>query len=1604
MTNDPLGLFDEEDQKDPLGLFAEGDSGMEMPSYMKDLPEKIHKKTEAYKKDAGQFGKDLMSLGLPIGVLEQIPAGAQAVGSILTGGLGGVAGALIPGDTATQGMERSQKAFNDATEWLLPKTQSGQALAGGVGAVVDKFKEDVALLGSGEYPSADPNAPEWAKKGRAAFAAGASAGPEVSMLVPMLGSKARAKTKAKDAAPNKDAAFEASSSSTVDQLSNKPLGEKSPMESMAQSLEKGTPEIRNLSKDGYQHEIPDNWEPLPNQQPHPAEVMGRMVDDLRNQGDAAREYGPLFDQLDAKDRALALDKIKDKFRTREEAEAYLNAQARQQRAQQVLDERQAQMEQNVRQQQSLDFNAAERARQEQGSTGYQAHAWEEQQRAQIAETEFGKKLQEQARHLDELQKQIDAAQATARTAAEQQKYAEVQKQLEAKRAELDFQVKRQATLEMNAVERARQENASGLENHYPSRVFGQMANDMQRDLPGAKKLTGEGPPIPHPEQALDAGLKTELFNQAVENHPLVRKAMERVQKQEELITKLQMQQGKGRGSVVRLAREVKNLENFEKAAERTRENVTESTREGTRTMPFNFKKQGGAINPEVFKEGFEKLKKLADGTTLRAYKDRNGFNIEAKKDGRVVGNITFDNVKDNLEAFSTGVSERRKGYATEMYKFASELGNDIRESPYQTADGKALWNGFEKKGLAENGRFKSQRGALLIDPKDGKKGEWLADQPHLKLKGIVPTKWTVEGAKEAARAAKDVSQNALQGALNYFTKGGLYQTMKTDNPLIKFANEKIMESDRGYRAAVQRLLHEKEALGPLTRALSDKELVQITEIMNEADLGRKPLSEEGLRAGGYNEKQIAYWKKHKEGMGEAFKQLNEARKAAGLEPMDPRISYASMRSKGDYKRLVMDGENNIVGVIGSDYPWKVNKVAKQLEEQGYKIGEERYYGGMTREKGKAEYELMQTLEALAEKDSRVKEFMITLDELTRNEAYAMLGMKKHTMAKKGVFGMEGRKTEAWADKKLAEQNAREFAQAQMDYIEGAMKFGHMSKAVGEIRPLLADEHINMPIAKQWVRDYVDNALGYNPTVGHYLEKFVQKGLDAKWLGDLRVGNSAVRRGIAGTRKAVNTLLLGLNPGFWAANFVQPFKAMPGMRASLVAKGLDPAFDFGTGYNYMGKAALTDAKIRFAPEKLSAVEKGARQYTKDNYVFGSDLVEHSNRARKDAVYYLEQGGNLLSGKIERGTREVMFYSFVHMLNENGLSVKNGLYEAAHNLTDMTMNNYSRSERPPIYNVAGPLGETAANLASFKHNELSRLASFARQIKDDKSAKPLLTELATQVAFAGVKGVIGFTAADWLYKQLMDYLGTPDSLSLRVIKMSENLGEALGAKEGGKHVLSHGGFSLAGVDMSNRLGLSNLVGDNLLDIAAPGFSKLVDVGKAGVEAVKHPSEMNAKRFVREASPAGFTGVEDLAWFSKDGGRHPINRKTDKLQPVERNNYDMFWKSLGMTGVNESVSKEKLFDVKTITKGYQDKAAAHVKTARDELFTDGKISQETFKKYLEVGGDPKNFQSAVMKSIREQNLNDLQRERLQSAASKSIARLRHLQRLNDAYKEEQ
>ena len=115
-----------------------------------------------------------------------------------------------------------------------------------------------------------------------------------------------------------------------------------------------------------------------------------------------------------------------------------------------------------------------------------------------------------------------------------------------------------------------------------------------------------------------------------------------------------------------------------------------------------------AINPGTTRKHFTHTQEIGDFTYTAVGQEIGDLDITAFHNGKKIGHAIFNiygrGIEKRLESGATFVKPayEKKGVAATMYAYAKMLGNDIKPSPTQTPDGKAMWNSWFDKGDARH--------------------------------------------------------------------------------------------------------------------------------------------------------------------------------------------------------------------------------------------------------------------------------------------------------------------------------------------------------------------------------------------------------------------------------------------------------------------------------------------------------------------------------------------------------------------------------------------------------------------------------------------------------------------------------------------------------------------------------------------------------------------------------------------------------------------------------------------------------------------------------------------------------------------------------------
>lgn len=855
---------------------------------------------------------------------------------------------------------------------------------------------------------------------------------------------------------------------------------------------------------------------------------------------------------------------------------------------------------------------------------------------------------------------------------------------------------------------------------------------------------------------------------------------------------------------------------------------------------------------------------------------------------------------------------------------------------------------------------------------------------------------TPQEAVARSAAVPDVKQTFLQQLQNQFTKGGTYLKQRVDHPLVHYTIDTFMSAEDRGRAAVQSVV--QNSYLDAIRKLNDKEYTDVAKLLMAADLNERTITPELMDAAGLSQAQKTFIEVHQEAMQLALEADNKALRAMGKNEIKGRQGYSAMSVRGDYRKAVYvkdeKGVDRVVGVISSNLrdagKGSLAAIEAQLKAQHpeYTFGPVKDLS-LTRAGGKgdgAQRAMMDVMETLGKDNPAIKQFNDAMKAVVAQDPLTYMGMDKHLMAKKGVFGTEGRKP--WLSEK---ENAEAFFNNQTRYLENALLWGELSDAASKVNKALRDSEVvskhNNAITLS--EKYMEKALGLNPSkFGDAITRALNVGF-----AESGIGPSVPRAGLGWARAIASFEMISTNIPFLAANAVQTITALPAMTTFLAGRGLTSTGDILTlGFNSFGKAAKVYADV-LAGRKVDQLYLDAIKYAKDNHVYATDMVQHSTQTRKGWGYYTNEISQAPAAHLEAGTRAHSYMTMVEMLHSAGMTKEEGLFQQAARMTNIVMGHYGKTEIPPMYNALGPIGGMAAYLRTFTHNELSRWGMYAREIPATGNAAPLLMQMASTIAVAGVMGLPFYSAWESIYDTVTEKLyGKPRSLTLDVMQMSEELSKDLSPETA--YALSHGLPAMVGMDLSKRLGLGDLLPSSASEAAFVGGGKLADMATSGFKFVTNPKQETFEHAATAWLPPVISQQLRNEFYTKDGMAWSQDPSKAPTPLVRLNAKDELYRKIGVMGINESVGRTKKYQNDRIDQAYtklQQKAV--VSLAHDVKF--GRDISSSLQDYIDAQGDPKNINKMIEDIATKQAIPADELAKIKAATSSSLSKLYSLQR---------
>lgn len=817
-------------------------------------------------------------------------------------------------------------------------------------------------------------------------------------------------------------------------------------------------------------------------------------------------------------------------------------------------------------------------------------------------------------------------------------------------------------------------------------------------------------------------------------------------------------------------------------------------------------RQTGGVNPEMFRDTFEAVKKVRD-YTMKLFGNEYGgptvvlYDKAGKEIGELRTQAKWKGDERNLEADFVKVDHKHRGQglAKEMYQMLSEHGNDIRKSDNLLDDGKALWQKFEQSGFAKDGivpvkqsaeqNLKSalrqsarthigalgqgyvplkQRGAVG-HLNEGKKRTVVDDlkKRFEKEEGMIPEN---PDPKKVVADSLDEGKDSKQ--FNYTESGATLAAMKRASAAVEGAARIIQNAVKRADKAI------RENVFPTERAfrkLSRDEITSLGAIMKQEMLQGKRFSSEALSSLSVKQQEAYAQMRHM--FQDTLRIQNEARAAKGQEPITEMEAYLSSRWSGDFRRpvyqAVLDkGGNPVIEADGSikrklvyylaahskrglEKQWEVlKKEHPDFEFDPKKDHTVRYYKRET-DLQSAYSTILDILGDDPEHRAAVNQISQALQEQTMNEAATFLGQEKHFKEKTGVRGFVGDRPG-----KEGHKEAIAMFQQQIQYAKNAYKWSELQKGAIDLKEIVSDKDLvkQQPNNVKYIKEYFKQNVGYGEAVAiAHLEDSIR---------NLGFSPTVLNAGVGTLKSAFILQKLAVNTGYTIANVIQTSNVLPHL-AALHGQGIkgNPLTAIPVGITGGIAMALGHYANFWSDGKISRNIKGpeanfiqkAFKYAEDNGVTARALYDES--PIETSFSKVGMAANALGKTMsvsEAFVRGMAYMTYVEYLRSSKKFKSDmAVFQKAEELTNASMVDYRRGERPMAFEKLGTIGNFLNTLQTYPVNWYNQWNYFGRQAAKGNVA-PFVTALALQYSIAGAMGIPGFEDLDKLYGVIRDHV--------------------------------------------------------------------------------------------------------------------------------------------------------------------------------------------------------------------------------------------------------
>lgn len=801
-------------------------------------------------------------------------------------------------------------------------------------------------------------------------------------------------------------------------------------------------------------------------------------------------------------------------------------------------------------------------------------------------------------------------------------------------------------------------------------------------------------------------------------------------------------------------------------------------------VPFNFRKQGGAIAPDVFlgkfpefaaskmKDALGQLKFFYHGTSKdKAFSDikagprgawftddpkgaseyakqndsqKMEFNPSTRRYDEVntAANVhqVYLNITNPYKLSETELSQYQK--ATNYSKFQRDITAKAKSAGYDGIDwGGGIVTAFDAKQIKsaispENSKpqkmpfnFKKQGGGLLISPKE-KTG--LDNALALSDDGtFIPKNPNVlEVVDKALAEGKDGMENKWL----YLQSGATSAAMKTGSAAIKASAEIVQNALKRADLAVRNAIFPAETA---LKKLNKSEITELSDIFqSEMKLGKR--IDADILMQNLTTKQLDAYTHMRDMFDKSLDAQNLARKDKDQPPITPNEAYMASRWSGDFRRPVHDANGKLVWYLAADSKLGLEAQTKALLKEFPTLVIDKAKDHQVRSTiGKTDLQSMYTtmLDILGRNDPAIDKIKAALEDQTTAETEMLRGQEKHFERKGNIRGFVGDRPGTTPGKE-----AIAMFEQQIQYAKNAFTWSEMQKAADDIKGIVSnpDLQAQQPNNVKYIREYFKNAIGHG-------EAKVMRALDDTMREGMGVSPKVLSEAVGDIKSFFIMQKLAASAGFALSNVIQSTNVIPYL-ADLHAQGYkgNAAKALGVGYSTGLMMAVSHYLKASGGEYVNKLPnqflKDAIQYAEDNGVTARSIYDESPLGASFSK--VSQAANI-AGKTmtipETWVRSTAFMTYAQMLKDSGkYSDMSKLFQHAEELVNASMVDYRQTEKPLMFAKGGTLGNFLNTLQTYPMSFYNQYSYMVGQASNG-NVLPLVAMVALQGAIAGAMGV-------------------------------------------------------------------------------------------------------------------------------------------------------------------------------------------------------------------------------------------------------------------------